>query len=47
MHFLANILVAIGVTDDELEGAYREKQAVNRQRQRDGYVAAAGKEGQE
>lgn len=44
MHFLANILVAIGVTDDEFESAYRAKQSVNRQRQRDRYVAARGKE---
>lgn len=36
-HFLANILCAIGVTDDEWERAYRAKQEVNRQRQRDGY----------
>jgi hypothetical protein len=39
LHFLANVLVALGVTDDELEDEYRAKQEVNRQRQRDGYVA--------
>lgn len=44
MHFLANILIAVGVTDDEFERAYQAKQSVNRARQRDGYVAAAGKE---
>lgn len=38
------MLVAIGVTDDEWEAAYQQKQAVNRQRQLDGYVAASGKE---
>jgi len=36
-HFLANILVAIGVTDEEWERAYQWKQDVNRARQRDGY----------
>ena len=46
LHFMANILVAIGVTDDELEAAYQEKQAENRRRQIDGYVAAEGKDGQ-
>ena len=44
MHFLANILVAVGVTDDEFEQAYQAKQAINRTRQRDGYAASAGKE---
>lgn len=43
-HFLANILVAIGVTDDEWEEAYREKQAENRQRQIDRYVSEQAKE---
>lgn len=36
-HFLANCLVAIGVTDREWEAAYKAKQETNRQRQRDGY----------
>jgi len=36
-HFLGNILTAIGVTDEEYEEAYREKQAINRQRQLEGY----------
>lgn len=44
LHFVANMLVAIGVTDDEFEAAYQQKQAVNRQRQLDRYVAASGKE---
>lgn len=46
LHFVANMLVTIGVTDDELEAAYQAKQEVNRQRQRDRYVAAQGKETQ-
>lgn len=36
-HFLANLLVAVGVTDAEWEERYRAKQAVNLQRQVDGY----------
>lgn len=42
-HFLANILCAIGVTDEEWATAYQAKQAVNRQRQRDGYDGVRGK----
>lgn len=42
-HFLANILCAIGVTDDEWAAAYQAKQEVNRQRQRDGYDGVTGK----
>lgn len=42
-HFLANILCAIGVTDDEWVAAYQAKQEVNRQRQRDGYDGVTGK----
>jgi hypothetical protein len=42
-HFLANILCAIGVTDEEWEAAYQGKQEVNRQRQRAGYDGVAGK----
>ncbi len=42
LHFVANMLIAIGVDDDELEEAYREKQAINRQRQIDSYIAAQG-----
>jgi dimeric dUTPase (all-alpha-NTP-PPase superfamily) len=36
-HFLGNILVAMGATDEEWEAAYQAKQAVNAARQRDGY----------
>lgn len=32
-HFLANLLVAVGITDDEWESAYQRKQQVNRDRQ--------------
>lgn len=38
-HFIANMLVAMGVTDEEWEEAYRAKQEENRRRQRDGYTA--------
>lgn len=37
-HFLANILVAVGVTDEEFWTAYREKQALNLERQIRGYT---------
>lgn len=33
-HFLANILVAMGVTDGEWEAAYQAKQEINRERMR-------------
>lgn len=36
-HFLANLLVAVGITDDEWEAAYQRKQQVNRDRQAAGY----------
>jgi hypothetical protein len=42
-HFLANILCAIGVTDEEWVTAYQAKQEVNRQRQREGYDGVTGK----
>lgn len=42
-HFLANILVRLGVSDDEWERRYRAKQDVNRARQRDGYDARKDK----
>lgn len=42
-HFLANILCAIGVTDEEWSTAYQAKQKVNRRRQRDGYDGVQGK----
>ncbi len=37
MHFLANILVSVGATDTEFWAAYREKQALNLERQIRGY----------
>lgn len=40
MHFLGNILVAIGVDDDELEHFYRKKQAINRARAESGQYSA-------
>lgn len=42
-HFLANILCALGVTDEEWQARYQDKQEVNRQRQRDGYDGVTGK----
>lgn len=42
-HFLANILCAIGVTDEEWVAAYQAKQEVNRQRQREGYDGVSEK----
>lgn len=42
-HFLANVLCALDVTDNEWEESYRLKQEVNRQRQRDGYDSSATK----
>lgn len=36
-HFFANLLNAIGVTDAEWESAYRKKQQINRDRQKNGY----------
>lgn len=35
-HFLANMLVAIGVTDEEWEEAYQAKQQINRERMMSG-----------
>lgn len=35
-HFLANLLIRLRVTDDEWERRYREKQEINRNRQRSG-----------
>ena len=37
-HFLGNILVEIGVTDEEWEEAYQAKQKENERRQREGYL---------
>jgi dimeric dUTPase (all-alpha-NTP-PPase superfamily) len=42
-HFLANMAVAVGVTDAEWQRRYVAKQEVNRQRQRDGYDGVSGK----
>lgn len=42
-HFLANLLVAVGITDDEWEAAYRRKQLVNRDRQAAGYDTRVAK----
>ena len=42
-HFVANLLVSLGVTDDEWEELYQAKQAVNRKRQDEGYDAVTGK----
>ena len=39
-HFTANVLVAIGVTDDEYEAAYKAKQEKNRRRQASGSYSA-------
>jgi hypothetical protein len=43
VHFLANMIVSVDCTDDEWEEAYRAKQEINRQRQRDGYDGATDK----
>ncbi len=45
LHFIANMLIAIGVDDDELEEAYQQKQYINRMRQHEKYIASQGKEG--
>lgn len=42
-HFLANILVRLGVTDEEWERRYQRKQEINRNRQRSGYDTRVGK----
>lgn len=39
-HFLGNILTAIGVTDEQWEAAYQEKQEINRQRAASGTYSA-------
>ncbi len=45
LHFIANMLVALGVDDDELAEAYQAKQYINRKRQHEKYIASQGKEG--
>jgi len=40
MHFLGNMLVAMGVSDEELEEAYQTKQAKNKRRKESGAYSA-------
>lgn len=40
MHFLGNMLVAMGVDDEELEEAYKQKQAKNKRRHDSGTYSA-------
>jgi hypothetical protein len=40
MHFIGNILVGMGVTDEELARAYQDKQALNRRRASSGSYSA-------
>lgn len=42
-HFLANLLVRLGVTDEEWEREYQQKQEVNRRRQAEGYDGVSDK----
>jgi hypothetical protein len=42
-HFLANLLIAVGCTDEEWERLYRAKQELNLRRQRVGYDGVEGK----
>lgn len=42
-HFLANLLMAVGCTDEEWERLYREKQDINLKRQREGYDGVSSK----
>jgi len=37
MHFVANMLCAVGITGEELSDAYKAKQQINRERQANGY----------
>jgi len=47
MHFIGNMLVGLGVTDIEFEGAYRQKQDKNRRRAASGtYSAKKGRLGE-
>jgi hypothetical protein len=43
LHFIANMLCAAGISDDELWEAYRAKQATNSRRQELGYDGVSGK----
>lgn len=40
LHFLGNMLTVMGVTDEELAGAYQEKQDINRARAESGTYSA-------
>jgi len=41
LHFVANIICAVGGTDQELDDMYLEKMDINRKRQQAGYVVKA------
>lgn len=43
LHFIANVLCAAGISDDEFWEAYRAKQVTNTQRQELGYDGVSGK----
>lgn len=43
VHFVANIAIALGVTDEEWERLYQAKQQKNRDRQTSGYDGVTGK----
>lgn len=43
LHFIANVLCAAGISDDEFWEAYRAKQTVNSERQELGYDGVSGK----
>lgn len=43
LHFIANVLCAAGISDDEFWEAYRAKQATNTRRQELGYDGVSGK----
>lgn len=43
LHFIANVLCAAGISDDEFWEAYRAKQEVNSRRQELGYDGVSGK----
>lgn len=40
LHFLGNMLTVVGVTDEELEAAYKRKQAINKRRAASGTYSA-------
>jgi dUTPase len=47
LHFVGNILVGIGCTDNELNRAYAAKQALNAKRQVDGYTGEKDADGRQ